>query len=68
MAEPQQCHTCRWGWHFEDEEHTPENSFGECHRYAPRPVAYNDSVIHYKALWPVVHGESGCGDWTSRFV
>ena len=66
----QQCYTCRWGWYFEDIEKEPQNSFGECHRHAPSPVAYNDTIVHfhYKAVWPVVYGENGCGDWTSRFT
>ena len=68
MIEDQQCYTCRWGWNFEDMEKEPQNSFGECHRYAPSPVAYNDNIVHYKALWPVVYGESGCGDWKSWFT
>jgi hypothetical protein len=66
MAEVQYCCTCRWGWHFEDVSKEPHDSFGECHRHAPHPVAYNDNITHYKTLWPVVHGESGCGDWMTR--
>ena len=68
MAEDQQCYTCRWGWYLESEEPELQNSLGECHRHAPRPVAYNDNIVHNKAIWPVVYGESGCGDWTSRFT
>jgi hypothetical protein len=68
MSEDQKCYTCRWGWYLENEEGEPENSLGECHRHAPSPVAYNYNIVHGKVLWPIVHGSSGCGDWTSRFT
>ena len=68
MNEDQQCYTCRWGWYLENEEGETHNSLGECHRHAPRPVAYTEHIVHHKAIWPVVHGSSGCGDWTSRFT
>jgi hypothetical protein len=69
MNEDQQCYTCRWGWYLDNgEEGEPQNCLGECHRHAPSPVAYTEHIVHNKAIWPVIHGESGCGDWTSRFT
>ena len=68
MNELQQCHTCRWGWGFEHEEDDIADSYGECHRHAPRPVANNNDEPQYIFVWPLVHGSTGCADWTSRFV
>ena len=67
MAELQHCHTCRWGWYFEDEYKDAEDSVGECHRHAPLPVQ-NDDAYTYYTIWPRVHGSAGCGDWCSRFT
>jgi len=66
MTELQQCHTCRWGWHF-DEELEPDFVIGECHRHAPSPVQ-DDDAFTYTTIWPRVSGASGCGDWTTRYL
>jgi ribosomal protein S27AE len=68
MLEDQLCYTCRWGWRFaEHEDRAPESLCGECHRYAPKPMQEDDAYL-YKAVWPIVNGKDGCGDWTSRFT
>jgi hypothetical protein len=61
------CSTCRWGWHFEDQELDPAYALGECHRHAPRPNP-GSPASHFQNLWPIVHGSQGCGDWTTRFL
>ena len=67
-SELRHCHTCRWGWHFDDAELPPEDCMGECHRHAPQPfTGYLEAVDDVHAHWPVVHGSQGCGDWSTRW-
>lgn len=63
MTEVQQCATCRWGWETDSDDDT----YMQCHRYAPRPAAtgaYASDVAH----WPLVRPNAGCGDWTTRYL
>ena len=61
------CSTCRWGWHFEDQELDPAYALGECHRHAPSPKP-DSLATHFQNMWPRVHGSQGCGEWTTRFL
>jgi hypothetical protein len=58
------CHTCRWGWHFKDEDGNVVKEYGLCRRYAPKPKEGNGIG---RTAWPVVHLSDGCGEWTSSY-
>lgn len=62
--EDQLCHTCRWGWRFEEQDVDPPFALGECHRHAPQSTP--NGSVNWRTTWPIVHGSQGCGEWTSR--
>jgi hypothetical protein len=72
MTELQQCHTCRWGWNFDKEDDGLDlpDGVGTCHRNAPTPVNRESNYFPttYVVAWPMVKGDSGCGEWTTRFT
>jgi len=66
MAELQQCHSCRWGWHMTTDVDGLSGGVGECHRHAPR-AKFTSSDSDF-TTWPKVFSDDGCGDWTSRMA
>jgi hypothetical protein len=39
------------------------NVFGECHRYAPKPVPDINDRSEYSLSWPSVSGKTWCGEY-----
>ena len=60
-------HTCDECMYFK-EKPKDINGYGECRRYAPRPIAYilTDDNMHepYDVTWPEVDGRL---DWCGEF-
>lgn len=63
---PDNCDTC---YHFREVNLAPSGEpIGNCHRHAPRPrwsmeVGDVTGEDAFDAVWPVVWGWQGCGEW-----
>lgn len=69
------CKTCRW-WKltverddYDDNPTEVNGAFGNCRRYAPRPIIY-DELANEDApndvKWPLVSEFDFCGDYATR--